>query len=173
MTEKEKMKKAKEARKALESVTDQLAALGDMTVAQLREKYLEVFGEPTRSRHKDYLRKRIGWQIQANAEGGLSERAKARIEELAKDAPTKWRKRRDAAESEVKLRDPRLPEPGSILHRIHKDVDHEVKVLDEGFEYQGRRYKSLSKIAKEITGMNWNGFLFFGLQRRSRKRDKK
>src|SRR5687767_12170421 len=63
-----------------------VAALGRMTVAQLREKYLEVFGEPSRSGNRDFLFKRVAWRVQSLAEGGLSERAKRRAEELARDA---------------------------------------------------------------------------------------
>src|SRR5688572_30783919 len=68
------------------SIEQTLAALRRMTPALLREKYLEVFGEPTRSGNKDFLFKRIAWRIQSQAEGGLSERAKRRAEELARDA---------------------------------------------------------------------------------------
>src|SRR5438445_3315810 len=68
------------------SIEQRIAALGRMTPAQLREKYLEVFGEPSRSGNRGFLFKRIAWRIQANAEGGLSERARRRAEELARDA---------------------------------------------------------------------------------------
>jgi len=61
----------------------ELAALEQLTVGQLQERYIEVFGEPVRSRHKQYLIRRIAWRFQANAEGGLSERALRRAEELA------------------------------------------------------------------------------------------
>ena len=67
-------------------VAKQVDALRDMTVAELREQYAEVFGEASHSRHKDFLRKRITWRLQANEEGGLSERALSRAEKLAKDS---------------------------------------------------------------------------------------
>ena len=173
------------ARKAFAKITDQLTELQTLTVAQLRLRYEEIFGEPTRSRNKDYLRKKIAYRIQELAEGGLSARALAKIEELAPDAPVRWRasgKRTvtsdsDApaappAEEEAVTRDPRLPPPGTVLTRAHGGVDHQVVVLEEGFEYQGQRFPTLSKIAKEITGTNWNGFLFFKLQRRTRGKAK-
>jgi hypothetical protein len=69
----------------------QVAALQGMTLADLRETYHEVFGEETRSRHKDFLRKRIAWRLQANEEGDLSERAKRRAAELANDADIRVR----------------------------------------------------------------------------------
>lgn len=61
----------------------ELAALEQMTVSQLQQQYADVFGESVRSRHKQYLIRRIAWRLQANAEGGLSERALRRAEELA------------------------------------------------------------------------------------------
>ena len=66
-------------------------------------------------------------------------------------------------------RDSRLPAAGTMLTRTYKGAEHEVRVLKEGFEYRGDRYPSLSKIAREITGTNWNGFAFFGLQNRGRQ----
>jgi hypothetical protein len=152
----------------------QLAALDKLTVAELVEKYREVFGVPTRTRNKDYLRKRVAWRIQELAEGGLSEKALARIEQLAPEAPVRWRATAatsvaPAIEATTPQRDPRLPPVGSILHRTHGGVDHQVTVLEDGFEYKGERYATLSRVARAITGTPWNGFLFFGLKRRTEK----
>ena len=98
------------------------------SLGELREKHLEVFGEETGSYHKEFLRKRIAWRLQAVAEGDLSERARRRAEELANDADLRTRAPRDPATSgsaEVKVRtatdrispsrDPRLPLPGWTL----------------------------------------------------------
>lgn len=166
----------------------EIKELSRMTVGELREKYLEVFGEETRSRHKEFLRKRIAWRIQALVEGGLSERAKRRAEELANDADLRLRTPRDRVGSDLRevkarprsshispSRDSRLPLPGTLLTREYRGRDIVVKVLDDGFEFQGRRYRSLSAIAKEVTGSKWNGFLFFGIatpQNCKRKRSK-
>jgi hypothetical protein len=68
------------------NIAKEVAALEQMTVGQLHDRYVEVFGEPVRSRHRQYLIRRIAWRLQANAEGGLSERALRRAEELANDA---------------------------------------------------------------------------------------
>ena len=143
---------------------------------ELKARYREVYGEPSRSNNVDYLRKKIAWRIQEMAEGGLSERALARIDEIGRDAPIRVRptpavKAAVAAMladphepvSEAKARDPRLPAPGSMLRRAHGGVEHEVIVHEGDFEYRGQRYRSLSKIAREITGTAWNGLLFFGL----------
>ena len=149
----------------------ELAALDAMTVGELAEKYLEVFGAPTRSRNKGYLRRHIAWHIQERVEGGLSSRALERIEQLAPQAPARWR--RPVAEREVatapagaasKLEhepDPRLPAVGKTLTRLYEGTEHKVTVLASGFEYRGQAYRSLSKIAAMITGKSWNGYVFF------------
>jgi len=158
-------------RKAVADMAAQVSALSDMTVAELREKYEEAFGEPARSRNKDYLRKKVAWRIQELAEGGLSDRAQARIDSLAAKASIDWRKPEPEEKSvdQEPQRDARLPVAGTVITRTYKGVEHHVTVLEEGFEYQGARYTGLSRIAREITGTNWNGFLFFKLQRRSRE----
>jgi len=101
------------------SLQEQVDALADMTVAELRERYAKVLGEETRSRHKDFLRKRIAWRLQANEEGGLSERALRRAEELANDADL--RLLAPAARTVVGAsRRPTtggLPMPGTVLTR--------------------------------------------------------
>jgi hypothetical protein len=146
----------------------ELLALETMSVGELAAKYLEVFGEPSRSRNKAYLQKKIAWRIQELAEGGLSERAKRRIHELAKDAPIRQRPPRGT--SPVlggPVRDPRLPKAGTVLRRTHGGREHLVTVHVDDFEFGGKRYASLSAIAKAITGTNWNGLLFFGLTKRT------
>lgn len=165
----------KSTHKELAEITEQLSAIQKMNVSQLRAVYAEIFEEPTRSRNKDFLRKKIAWRIQELADGGLSERAKEQIEKLAVDAPARWRRPRGtpkvipfSAKAEPE-RDPRLPNVGEVISRMYKDQEHEVTVLDVGFNYCGKDYPSLSKIARQITGTNWNGFLFFGLQKRSKQ----
>lgn len=154
----------------------ELAALEQMTVGQLQERYVEVFGEPVRSRHRQYLIRRIAWRLQANAEGGLSERALRRAEELANIADVRVTPPRAAsADGDEPLvaanaaricgaTDPRLPQVGSQITRKHKGRTVIVTVLADGFDYEGERYRSLSAIAKAITGSHINGFRFFGLE---------
>jgi hypothetical protein len=150
-----------------------IAALKRMTVGQLRERYQEIFGEPTRSGNKDHLFKRIVWRIQSQAEGGLSERAKKRAEELARDADIRTtipKSTSTANESgggkrvsaRLSVHD-RLPIPGTIMTRKYRGKQVSVKVLPDGFEYEGETYRSLSAVAKAVTGSHWNGLLFFGL----------
>lgn len=143
----------------------QIAQLRQMKVAELRAKYAEVFGEPTFSRNKDYLWKRIAYRIQELAEGGLSDRAKERAEELARDTDLRVRPPKDArlpdVEAPAKKRDVRLPPAGTVLTRAFGGREHAVTVLERGFEYDGRTYDSLSAVARAIAGTRWNGFVFF------------
>lgn len=165
-----KQDQATQARRALADIPAQLAALEKMSVAELREKWSEVYGEPTSAGNKAYLKKRLAWRIQELAEGGLSDRAKARIQELVADAPIRWRAPRPSAGAAggANGRDPRLPEPGTVITRSHGGAEHRVTVLDDGFEYAGERYETLSRVAKVITGAHWNGYLFFDLKQRQR-----
>lgn len=161
------MEKSTAAMKALGAVPAQLAALEVMSVSELAAKHLELYGEPTRSRNKAYLRKRLSWRVQELAEGGLSPKAIERIAELGDELPVRWRMRQ-AEQPEPKpvtsQRDPRLPAVGSTITRIHQGEAHEVLIQADGFEYRGERFKSLSAIAKRITNVAWNGFEFFNLK---------
>ena len=152
----------------------QVDALQDMTTGELREKYAEVFGEETRARHRRFLLKRITWGLQARDEGGLSERARRRAEELARDTDLRLLAPKGKTEIHRFLprvigRDPRLPMPGTVLTRDYKGEQIAVTVLDEGFEYQGKVYRSLSAVAKVVTGSHWNGFYFMGLARKENR----
>lgn len=184
--------RVRSARQALGGVARELAALDGMTVGELAEKFEELFGFPTRTRNKAYLRKRVAWKIQERHEGGLSDRALARIEELAPLAPARWRQRSEKRAADelpiagapvsveggarsrsdtppAKPRDPRLPPVGTVLRREHGGETHEVTVGETDFDYRGTRYASLSQVAKAITGTAWNGFLFWGLVKRGPK----
>lgn len=158
------------------NVAQEVAALRQMTTGELVRKYTEVFGEECRSRHKRYLFRRIAWRLQANAEGGLSERARQRAAELANDAEvrvTPPREKRTAfvydstavTNPTTDGRDSRLPPPGHWIERTYKGRTICVLVVADGFEYEGQRYKSLSAIAKVVTGSHVNGFQFFRLWR--------
>jgi hypothetical protein len=154
------------------SIKKELAALEQMTVGQLHERYAEVFGEAPRSRHRAYLIRRIAWRLQANAEGGLTERALRRAEEIADIAdvrvtPPRAGPTERTARSVARVRvtaDPRLPQPGAAITREYKGRTLTVTVLANGFEYAGERYPSLTAVAKAITGSHINGFRFFQIE---------
>ncbi len=156
--------------KQQQTLNQQIAALERMGPTELRAQYLKVFGEPTRSANKAYLYKKIAWRIQSLAEGGLSERAKRRAEELARDADIRTTVPK-APQRTMTLRvtkadgRERLPIPGTVLSRTYRGQHVAVTVLADGqFDYAGQTYKSLSAIAKAVTGSHWNGYLFFGLK---------
>jgi hypothetical protein len=162
------------------NIEKELAALRRMSVGQLRDRYAEVFGEPTRSFHKDYLVRRIAWRMQAAAEGDLTERARKRAAEIANDADLRLRpppRLRLAGTSDGPTvtksltlpADQRLPLPGSLLTRDYKGQRISVRVLPKGFEFEGEVYRSLSGIAQMVTGCHWNGWLFFNIKSPSRR----
>jgi hypothetical protein len=154
-------------------IQQEVAMMRQMTGRQLRAKYEELLGEEPRSGHKDHLVRRITWRIQALAEGDLSERASQRAAELARDADLRLgapRKAKAKAVASVPATiaapDKRLPMPGTILVRQYLGQTLQVTVLEQGLEYDGRIYKSLTAVAKRITGKHWNGFHFFGLSKK-------
>lgn len=156
-----------------QNVKSQVAALRGMPPAQLRDKYLEVFGEPTRTGNKDFLCKRIAWRLQSMAEGSLSERARQRAAELARDADIRMTMPRlpavtpgstPLAQAAPAPNGARVPIPGTVLARQYRGRLIEVTVLPKGFEWEGRVYRSLSAVAQAVTGSHWNGHLFFGLK---------
>ena len=156
------------------SVREEIEALRHMTVGQLKDKYREVFGESSRSNHKQFLFRRIAWRLQANAWGGLSERARRRALEIANDADLRIRAPRDFLKEELDesrtietrvaaTEDPRLPIPGTMLVRRYRSKNIVVRVREDGFEYDGQVHRSLSAAVRAATGTPWNGFAFFGL----------
>ena len=154
------------------NVAKEVAAMERMTVDQLRAKYGDVFGESTRSRHRQYLIKRIAWRMQANAEGDLTERARRRAAELANDsdlrvhAPRRPKQSGGGSVTTIKTKVPAraaTPMPGTVIVREYKGKKLHVSVLADAFEYEGDIYKSLSAVAKRITGSHINGLRFFGL----------
>ena len=153
------------------NLTKELATLRRLTTKELRDRYAELFGEATQANNRAWLLKRIAWRLQAQAEGGLSERARQRAAELANEADLRLNPPKDSRVSGAAgqtctrlLRDQsddRLPAPGSILSRVYKGERLEVKVLERGFEFEGLIYRSLSALARHITGSHCNGVAFF------------
>jgi hypothetical protein len=153
----------------------EIEGLRKLKTRELKARYREVFGEPSPSSNHAHLFRRVAWRLQARAEGDLSERARQRAAELADDADLRlraprqfWGKLQQARDQASVQRDRRLPVAGSVLKRSYRGRTIEVKVLDEGFEYNGRKHASLSAIASQVTGTRWNGFSFFGLLKQER-----
>jgi len=157
------------------NVAREIQKLQQMSVAGLREKWAELFGEPARSRNRRFLWRRLAWRLQEIEKGGLSERAKRRAEELARDADLRQRLPKGALATApasddgatvvrafASSPDPRLPPPGTVLVRDFRGRRIVTKVLENGFEYEGEVFRSLSAVAKAATGTHWNGYAFFG-----------
>lgn len=150
------------------ALLDEIEELRMLKVAELRARYLELFGEESASRNKGYLFKRIAYRLQEKKYGGLTPRARARAELLAIDAPIRRRvtagtQPRETVRRPRLSRDPRLPPVGTELRRVFDGVEHVVTVLEDAFTFGGRQYRTLSAIAREVTGTRWNGYGFFGL----------
>ncbi|MCA9137972.1 MAG: DUF2924 domain-containing protein [Planctomycetales bacterium] len=153
-----------------------IAALDSLSIDQLILKYEEVFGDECRSRHRKYLTRRIAWRMQVNDEGGLSFTARRRAKELAASSDVrvtppnernlkKYRRVPPCEDGYVDW-DPRLPPPGNYVERVYRGRTIRVLVLTDGFEFEGKRYRTLTAIAREVTGGSYNGFTFFRLGRK-------
>src|SRR5690606_29280031 len=138
------------------SVVTQLAALKRMTVVELKAKRENLFGTPAPNNSRSYLELRLGYRFQELTLGGLSPETRRTLDLLADEIEGR-------AGRKTILADPRTPVVGTRLVREWDGVEHTVTVLRDGFEWQGRRFKSLSAAARAITGSNWNGYRFFGL----------
>ncbi|WP_082520642.1 DUF2924 domain-containing protein [Rhizobium sp. Root482] len=146
------------------SVIAQLAAIKRMTVVELKTKWESLFGAPAPNNSRSYLELRLGYRIQELSLGGLSRETRRTLDLLADEIEGQARHRSIIA-------DPRNPIVGTRLVREWDGVEHTVTVLKDGFDWQERRFKSLSAVARAITGTQWNGYRFFGL-REARRDDR-
>jgi hypothetical protein len=138
------------------SVLAQVSALPSKSAAELKQMWRELYDREPPAYNRQFLIKRLAYRIQELAYGGLSARAEVKLKALAEEE-----------EARLKGKAPRRiarPIADTRLVREWKGVEHHVTVLDDGFEYQGRKYTSLSAIARAITGTRWNGPAYFGLR---------
>ena len=138
-------------------VLARLVALKTTPTPQLKEQWRQLFeGEPP-AFNRRYLESRLAYRIQELAYGGLKPDTVRRLEKLGEEL--------DGGRVDVRKRPANdRPISGTRLIRDYQGVEHCVTVRDNDFEYQGRPYKSLSAIARAITGTQWNGVVFFGLK---------
>ena len=143
-------------------VLARLVALKTTPTPQLKEQWRQLFeGEPP-AFNRRYLESRLAYRIQELAYGGLKPETVRRLEKLGEEL--------DGGRVDVRKRPANdRPIPGTRLIRDYQGIEHCVTVRDNDFEYQGRPYKSLSAIARAITGTQWNGVVFFGLRSSGRK----
>ena len=142
-----------------QSVLMEIEKLRRASLAALRQKYREVFQEETRCRHREHLFRRIAWRLQALVEGDLTQRARQRAHQIARDADLRTVAPRDfftvsgervqttRGDRNRRQQDSRLPLPGTLLTRKWKGRTLLVEVLAKGFRYENRHYSSLSAIA--------------------------
>jgi hypothetical protein len=147
----------------MNDITQEIEELRKLAIPDLIARYREVFGKDPRVKHREWLWKRIAWRVQEVRFGGLSEVAKRRLEELIAEIDLGLDKARTVTGV---LRMPTTkpaPAPGTTITREWRGRRIEVRVVEGGFQWEGIRYRSLSAVAKAVTGTHWNGRLFFGL----------
>ncbi len=130
-----------------------LARLADLSGEELKAEWAYRFGTPAPNLSSELLRLGIGYKLQEQKLGGVSRSTRFLLRQIAA-RPT---------DVEAKKPFPRKLTPGTRLVRDWHGVGHTIVVVDGGFHYDGRTWKSLTAIARAITGTNWNGPRFFGL----------
>jgi Protein of unknown function (DUF2924) len=137
------------------SIAARVAALPKTPTPELKQMWRELFDKEPPAFSRNYLISRLAYRIQELAYGGLKPATRARLDALA-----------DALDSKAaRQRVVNGPVVGTQLIREWRGVEQRVTVLADGFEWEGRRYRSLSAVARAITGTQWNGWSFFGLKR--------
>jgi hypothetical protein len=158
-----------------------LSRLAKLDARRLQALHRGLFGTEHPVTNAGHLRRKIAWHLQARKHGGLPDSAVQHALAMARNADLRVRISDNAARRKHGIppdrstttsiappHDARLPLAGTLLVKEFKGNTLVVKVLDEGFQYDGRRFTSLSAIAQEITGTKWNGFRFFGLLQENR-----
>src|ERR1700716_3338045 len=135
----------------------EIGRLPNLSLLELRNRWKTLFGHPApKSLRRNFLARAVAYQMQVDTHGGLSVATKRRLREIANAVRT--------GDANAMLGSRRI-KPGTQMIRQWQSTTHTVTALAEGFEWNGRTYKSLSAVANAITGTNWNGFAFFGIKR--------
>lgn len=140
-------------------ILPRLTALQTAPTADLKQQWRELFGKEPPAFNRPYLQSRLAYRIQELAYGGIKPETRSRLEALGEQL--------DGGNVVLRrIRADSRPLPGTRLIREYDGVQHVVTVRADNFEYEGRPYRSLSAIARHITGTRWNGWTFFGLKGR-------
>jgi len=137
-----------------DSIAAQVAALPKTPTPELKQMWRELFDREPPGFSRNYLISRLAYRIQELAYGGLKPATRAKLNTLSDALDPKAARKRVV----------NGPVVGTQLIREWRGVEQKVTVLADGFEWEGRRYKSLSAVARAITGTRWNGPVFFGLR---------
>lgn len=148
----------------MKRLKDRLAELIDMSPAQLRAEWRQVFRKPPPPLSPDLLARGIAYRLQEKQHGGLAPATVRELNRLARDL---------AKNGELRLERETAIKPGTRLVRDWGERSHHITVLDQGFLYEDRHYSSLTQIARAITGARWSGPRFFGIKKRSRTTSRK
>ncbi|MBU8920922.1 MAG: DUF2924 domain-containing protein [Bacteroidales bacterium] len=161
-----------------DSITAQIAELHRQSVPDLRRRMEELTGRSCRQSHRKFLIKRLAWLIQEQHFGGLGEGAKEQLDvlqsELKGTSPDTWfssrptNAQKPSRGSNGNRRDPRLPHPGTVLTRTFRGTEYSVEIMEDGFTFENRPFKSLSSVANAICNSQVNGFTFFRLNHGSK-----
>lgn len=169
----------------------EIAKLQKADLPELRTEYQKLFGKPSKSRNRKQLFEQIAQRLQETgpaSDRGSAQKQKTSAQSQSEMPPSKstltakleLKRKRMAPRppsSKVKVprkrearpvgtTDPRLPKAGTTITKKYKGKTINVRVLEKGFSYEGKQYRSLSAVAKRVTGSIWNGYLFFGLIKR-------
>ena len=160
------MTKTKQKDGGLPGVLGEVVAIDKMSFADLKLRWREMFGTEAPGYNRPFLIKRLSYKVQEDAYGGVSIETRSKLDSVLDGAGYDELARPRQAMT-VTVAGGRMV-PGTTLVRYWNDQRHVVTVLDKGFEYRGKPYRSLSAIANEISGTKWNGPAFFGLRRKGK-----
>jgi len=153
----------------MKTIVEEINELRSMAVSDLVTRYEEVFAKPPRIKNRDHLWRRIAWKIQEQRFGGLPGPARRTLNALMGEIELPDQMIRKAGTAHAAPQRPGRPAIGTTLVRAWHDREYRVRVMENGFELDGVVHKSLSAVAKAITGQAWNGSLFFHLKKRGKK----
>ena len=153
------------------ALSEEVERLRRLAVPELLARYRDLFAKEPRSRNHASLWKRIAWKLEEQRLGGLSQVARERLEELIQqiEVPPEGDGGRCVNRRPRPVPPPRDLPVGTTLTRVWHGHAVHATVVEGGFEYDGKSHRSLSAVAKAITGAHWNGRLFFGLTARKRR----
>jgi len=142
-------------------ISAEITALASLSIARLKDRWKVLYGtEPPPRASRDFLIRAVAYRIQERALGGLSVSTRRLLERVAEDVSERRR---------VRVAPTRKLHAGAILLREWGGVQHQVTVLENAVVFRGKQYRSLSEVARVITGSRWSGPLFFGLRTRSKE----